>query len=61
MVILEKKLKLAFKEFNKNNIPKAEKLFTECLSINQNLPEIYNILGNIKLNSGDIQNSIKYL
>lgn len=58
--MLEKKLKIALKEFKRNNFSKAEKLYAECLSIDPNLPEVHNLLGNIKLNSGNIITSINY-
>ena len=58
--MLEKKLKIALKEFKRNNFSKAEKLYSECLSIDPNLPEVHNLLGNIKLNSGNIITSINY-
>ena len=58
--MLEKKLKIALKEIKRNNILKAEKLYLDCLAIDPNLPEVHNILGNMKLNAGNVQESIKY-
>ena len=57
--MIQKKIDLAFEALKSNNLIKAKKLFEDIISINSNLPAIYNILGNIELNSGNLQGSTK--
>ena len=57
--MIQKKLDLAFEALKRKNIKKAKKLFEDVISINPNLPAVHNILGNIELNSGNAQGSIK--
>ena len=57
--MIQKKIDLAFEALKSNNLIKAKKLFEDAISIDPNLPAVYNILGNIELNSGNAQGSIK--
>tara|TARA_B100000579_G_scaffold304018_1_gene253857 strand:+ start:1826 stop:3421 length:1596 start_codon:yes stop_codon:yes gene_type:complete len=57
--MIKEKLDLAQKELKIKNFKKAKKLFEEVISLNPNLPAVYNILGNIELNSGNITRSVE--
>ena len=54
-----KKIDLAQKH-SKVKFKKAKKLFEDAISIDPNLPAVYNILGNIELNSGNAQGLLNF-
>ncbi len=58
--MIQKKLDLAQNALKNKDFIKAKKLFKEVISINPNLPVVYNILGNIELNSGNLTTSVKH-
>ena len=58
--MLQKKLNLAQNALKNKDFKKAKKLFEEVISINPNLPAVYNTLGNIELNFGNLNESVKF-
>ena len=58
--MIQNKLNSANNALKNKNYKKAKKLFEEVLSLNPNLPTVYNILGNIELNTGSLSRSIEY-
>ena len=58
---IQKLLKSAYLQINQGNFEKAKNLFKKVISINNNLPEVYNDLGSIFLNEKNFKEAIKYL
>ena len=57
--MIQKKLNLAQNALKNKNFKKAKELFEEVISINPNLPAVYNTLGNIELNLGNTDVSVE--
>jgi len=58
---IQKLLKSAYLQINQGNFEKAKNLFKKVISINNNMPEVYNNLGSIFLNEKNFKEAIKYL
>mgnify|MGYP001255651356 FL=1 len=58
---IQELLKSAQLQINQGNFEKAKKLFKKVISINNNIPEVYNNLGSIYLNEKNFKEAIKYL
>ena len=58
--MLQKKIDLAQNALKNKDFNKAKKLFEEVVSINPKLPAVYNILGNIELNFGNLNESVTF-
>ena len=58
--MIQKKLDSAQNALKNKDFKKAKKLFEEVISINPNLPAVYNTLGNIELNFGNLNESVKF-
>ena len=57
---IHKLLKSAHLQINLGNFEKAKNLFKKVISINKNIPEVYNNLGSIFLNEKNFKEAIKY-
>ncbi len=57
--MIQKKLNLAQNALKNKDFKKAKELFEEVISINPNLPAVYNTLGNIELNLGNTDVSVE--
>jgi len=58
---IKKLLKSAQLQINQGNFENAKNLFKKVISLNNNIPEVYNNLGSIFLNEKNFKESIKYL
>ena len=58
---IQELLKSAQLQINQGNFEKAKNLFKKVISINNNIPEVYNNLGSIYLNEKNFKEAIKYL
>lgn len=58
---IQKLLKSAQIQINQRNFEKAKNLFKKVISINSNMPEVYNNLGSVLLNENNFKEAIRYL